>query len=369
MKKTNENAESTETLKKKKSRAPILVLILLLLIAGLSGAGHLDRVLEQPKKEVSRFLDYAQAFNMDGMASCVKDGDLGDLESNRLNVESYQTFFQAVNEKMTYKITGLDFKNTSATVTAEISYFDGKETYMEAISEFFRSGMQQLFTGGDMTPAENEELLSEILSEKAKDLPDSLTTATIKYPCIKEDGNWYITEIDEDTINVITANFGAFTTDLEESAADLDSLESEGTTGEKESEDSAQPAEEDDGVLNYTSDQFTVVYDRYELSEDYSGNTCLLVYYNYTNNSEEASQPMVHVSLRASQNGENCTAAFPVDHNTEMDNYMAEVPAGSTVSVCQSFELTDTSDVTLELSEAYSFNEDVDTQVIQISEQ
>lgn len=125
---------------------------------------------------------------------------------------------------MSYEITGLDFKNTSATVTAKITYFDGTETYKEAISEFFRSGMQQLFTGGDMTPAQNEELLSEILTEKAKDLPDTLTTTTIKYPCEKENGNWIITEVNEDTINVITANFGAFTTELEESEENLNSL-------------------------------------------------------------------------------------------------------------------------------------------------
>ena len=368
MKKTTEISENTETLKKKKSRAPILVLIILLLIAGLSGAGYYIYLREQPKKEVSRFLDYAQAFNVEGMASCVKNQDLGDLENNRLNVDSYQTFFQAVNEKMSYEITGLDFKNTSATVTAKITYFDGTETYKEAISEFFRSGMQQLFTGGDMTPAQNEELLSEILTEKAKDLPDTLTTTTIKYPCEKENGNWIITEVNEDTINVITANFGAFTTELEESEENLNSLESDGTAGDSGTE-SSDPSSSDDGVLNYTCDNFTLVYDRYELSEDYSGNQCLLVYYNYTNNSDEASQPMVNVSLRAMQNGETCSAAFPVDHNTEMDNYMAEIPAGETVSVCQSFELKDTSDVTMELSEAYSFNEDVDTQIIQIAEQ
>ena len=72
------------------------------------------------------------------MASCVKNQDLGDLENNRLNVDSYQTFFQAVNEKMSYEITGLDFKNTSATVTAKITYFDGTETYKEAISAYYQ---------------------------------------------------------------------------------------------------------------------------------------------------------------------------------------------------------------------------------------
>ena len=68
-----------------------------------------------------------------------------------------------------------------------------------------------------MTPKENEELLVGILSEKAKNLPDKLTTTTVKYPCKKVDKQWKITKVDTDTINVITANFGAFTEELENS--------------------------------------------------------------------------------------------------------------------------------------------------------
>ncbi len=356
MKKRTENAEPTANVKRKKSRAPIVVLIILLLIVGLGGAGYYIYLREQPKQEVSRFLDYAQAFNLDGMASCVKDGNLGDLEENKLNVESYQSFFQAVNKKMSYEITGLDFHNTSASVTAEITYFDGTATYKEAISEFQQVGMQRMYTEGDMTPAQNEELLSQILTEKSENLPDTLTTITIDYPCIKEGNSWIISEVDADTIKVVTANFGSLTEDAQEAEETMDSLEAGGTA-------------EDDNVLNYTSDNFTLVYDRYELSEDYSGNQCLLVYYNFTNNREEASLPSVYAHLRVTQNDEECTGTIPVDSNKEMDNIMAEVPAGETVSVCQCFELQDTSDVTLELSEGYSFSGKLDAQVISISEQ
>lgn len=361
MKKQEDNFEITETSKEKKSRAPVIILILVLLIAALGGAGYYLLLREQPKKTVTKFLDYAQAFNLDAMATCVYNKDLGDLEENKLNSDAYNLFFQAVNEKMSYQITGLDFHRTSATVTVDITYFDGRETYKEAVSEFFRSGMQKLFTGGDMTPQENEDLLVEILSEKAKDLPDNLTTKTVKYPLKKIDGEWYITEITADTTNVITANFGAFNEELAETSQELDS---EGNDGSEDTDNSAQT--EDDGVLDYTCDRFAVKYDRFELAEDYSGNQCLLVYYNYTNNTDEPSQPMVNLNLRAVQNGEACPAALPVDSNKAMDQFTAEIPAGETVSVCQSYEITDTSDVTLELSEAYSFKEDVDTQVLQL---
>ena len=372
MRKQPTTLENTEVAVKKKSRAPIVALILLLLLVLLGCAGYYLLLREQPKKAVSRFLDYAKAFNLDGMSSCVQGNKLEGLEENKLNSEAYQPFFQAVNQKLEYKITGLDFHKDKATVTVEINYFDGTETYKEAISEFFRSGMQQLFTGGDMTPKENEELLVGILSEKAKNLPDKLTTTTVKYPCKKVDKQWKITKVDTDTINVITANFGAFTEELENSTEELNAMEAEGTTADEpqtqdaDSSDDTQTTSTDDGILDYSCDRFTVKYDRHELAEDYSGNQCLLVYYNYTNTCSEATQPMVNVSLRAVQNNEACEAAFPVDDNEAMDNYMAEIPAGNTVSVCQSFELKDTSDVTLELSEAYSFNEDVDTQTLKL---
>lgn len=370
MKKQPTTLENTET-PKKKSRAPIVVLVLILLLIVLGGVGYYLLLREQPKKEVSQFLDYAKDFNLDAMASCVKDNKLDGLDENKLNSDAYQPFFQAVNKKMDYKITGLDFHMKKAEVTVKVDYFDGKETYKEAISEFFRSGMQQLFKGGDMTPKENEDLLVSILSEKAKDLPDSLTSTTLKYPCEKIDGQWVITKADDKTIDVITANFSSLTKELEESSKELDSLESDGQTADQKSETDASENEsstEDDGIIDYTCDNFTVQYDRYELAQDYSGNQCLLVYYNYTNTTDKASQPMVNVALRALQNDQACEAAFPVEDNAAMDNYMADIPAGETVSVCQSFELKDTSDVTLELSEAYSFNDDVDTQVLTIKE-
>ena len=108
MKKQPTTLENTET-PKKKSRAPIVVLVLILLLIVLGGVGYYLLLREQPKKEVSQFLDYAKDFNLDAMASCVKDNKLDGLDENKLNSDAYQPFFQAVNKKMDYKITGLDF--------------------------------------------------------------------------------------------------------------------------------------------------------------------------------------------------------------------------------------------------------------------
>ena len=104
MRKQPTTLENTEVAVKKKSRAPIVALILLLLLVLLGCAGYYLLLREQPKKAVSRFLDYAKAFNLDGMSSCVQGNKLEGLEENKLNSEAYQPFFQAVNQKLEYKI-------------------------------------------------------------------------------------------------------------------------------------------------------------------------------------------------------------------------------------------------------------------------
>ena len=60
-------------------------------------------------------------------------------------------------------------------------------------------------------------------------------------------------------------------------------------------------------------------------------------------------------ALSAKQNGEKLSPAVPKEDEPAIDNYIAEVEPGSTVTVCYAFSLNDKSDVTLEASEAFAF--------------
>ena len=105
------------------------------------------------------------------------------------------------------------------------------------------------------------------------------------------------------------------------------------------------------GTLNLVTDSFTLKYARHEMGEDVNGSPCLYVYYDFTNNSDQAvSIPSVSYT-KLTQNGEECGKASVAEMNDEMNNYKTEVQPGATVTACEVYSVSDTSDAVLEAVE------------------
>ena len=105
------------------------------------------------------------------------------------------------------------------------------------------------------------------------------------------------------------------------------------------------------GTLNLVTDSFTLKYVRHEMGEDVNGSPCVYVYYDFTNNSDQAvSIPSVSYT-KLTQNGSECGKASVAEMNDEMNNYKTEVQPGATVTACEVYSVSDTSDVLLEAVE------------------
>ena len=143
-----------------------------------------------------------------------------------------------------------------------------------------------------------------------------------------------------------------------------DSQNEQNDTSEQQEEQNEQEDEVDDGIINFDGEGYNITYVKHELSEDYEGNPCLLVYYTYTNNGEEASSAAVNSYLQVFQNGIQCDTAILMDSPDAYGNYMKDIQPGYSIEVCQAFCLEDTSDVTLEASELISFDDKKDVQII-----
>lgn len=131
-----------------------------------------------------------------------------------------------------------------------------------------------------------------------------------------------------------------------------------------QSKEMQAPQKVDDGIINFDGDGYNVTYVKHELSEDYEGNPCLLFYYTFTNNSEENASAAVNSHIKVFQNGVQCDPAFLSDSPDSSGNYMKDVQPGYSVEVCQSFKLSNTSDVTVEVSDLISFDDKKDTQIL-----
>lgn len=128
---------------------------------------------------------------------------------------------------------------------------------------------------------------------------------------------------------------------------------------------SAAPASKDG--INFETDTFTVQYTRHEFGTDYEGNKCLLYYYNFTNDSDKNATAGMTANVQCFQDGSECEMAITDSRNDAMDNYaMKEVQPGYTVEVCQPFLLKSDTELTIEVSDLFSFSDEKASQAITV---
>lgn len=337
--------------KNKKSHAGLIVILVILVLAVAGGTAFYLYQRQQPKKTAEQFLDSMQKMDFTTMESLLQSSDLSALDNADIRNAAYTDFFTAINQKMTYKITGnrFDIQNGTASVTAHITYVDGTNIYKETITEFLRQIVANAYSGAQLSEEETQEKLASILNEKAKSSEkDEFSEADITYPLIKTNEGWKIVSLDDATVKIMSANFKSVEDEINNSLNNMDN----------DSNSSSAPEATESDTLNLTTDKFTIKYKKHTITKDFAGNPCIMIYYDYTNHSSSASSAMVDVNLKAYQHGEVCDAAIPENNDDAIDHYTAEIQPEQTVTVCQAFTLTDESDVTVQAQEAFSFDED-----------
>lgn len=347
-------------MKKKRTGLIIFFIIVILAVAGAAAYYFIQRA--KPAAAVETFLDHVQKMDFDGMSAQLQSSDLSALDDADIRDGAYAAFFQTVNEKMSYKITKNDFniQNGTANVTAHIKYIDGSEIYKEAVTEFIRQIVASAFSGQEMTEEETQRKLAALLEEKSQSVSDVFTEIDITYPLIQAQGEWKIVSLDDSTVLVMSANIKNVQDEVNQTLVDMES---------GDGSPSGTPAADASSLIDMTNDKFTIHYTKYLVSQDFAGDPCLLVYYDYTNNGTTASSAMVDVSLQAYQDGSLCEAAIPASNEDAIDKYMAEIQPGQTVNVCQAFSISGQSDVTLQAGEAFSFGGGTTTsQILKITQ-
>lgn len=107
--------------------------------------------------------------------------------------------------------------------------------------------------------------------------------------------------------------------------------------------------------INISTDSFSVEYIKHEASKDVNGKPCLLVYYNFTNKQKDiTASALTTVRLAAYQNTAECSTAILPESNEEVANGLIAVKNGDSLAICQAYVMTDTSDITLKVSDLLS---------------
>ena len=346
---TDEPEYAAPVKKKKRKKKGLIIFLVILVLAAAGAAGYYFWERQQPIETVKTFLTDVQKMNFDGMKAQLQSNDLSALDNADITNEAYKTFFQNVNQKMTFSIKKTEFNiiNETASITTKIKYIDGSDIYKETITEFLKQIVATAFSGQQLTEEETQQKLAALLEEKSAAISNTFAETEITYPLIKAGGKWKIVALDGETVKTMSANFTNVQDEINQSLEEMENADANETP--------AAPEASADGTIDMSNEKFTIHYKQHRIAKDFSGAPCLLVYYDYSNNGTAASSAMVDVNLQAYQNGQVLTAAIPESNDAAIDQFMTEVQPGQAVSVCQAFSLIDESDVTLQAGEAFSF--------------
>ena len=349
----NNDFEDDSPRRKKKSKKPLIICLVILLIAAVAGgvAWYLNE-RHKPVEATEKFLTGMQNMDFTTMENLLQSHDLSALDDADIRDSAYTDFFTTINKKMTYKVTRnkFDIQNGTAQITVHIKYIDGTNIYAATIQEYTRKVAVAAYAGKTMTQDDIQEMLASLLAKNAASADEKYSDIDITYPLIKIGNDWKIVSLDDTTVKVMCANFknvkDEISSQLNDESSDSSSDSSADSEASSDTSDSAQTA---GSSIDITTDKFSVRFKQFAVSNDYGGNPCLMIYYDYTNSGDSQSSAFVDFTLQASQNGEALEGTYPESNDPAVDNYMATIDPGKTVTVCQVYLLKDTtSDVTLQ---------------------
>lgn len=106
---------------------------------------------------------------------------------------------------------------------------------------------------------------------------------------------------------------------------------------------------------------YHVSIEGFQVVEDYDGNPAIVIDYTWTNNSDETKRADVTILEKAFQDGVQLEASFIADRSIyDYSTSAKDIRPGTTIDVQCAFTLTsETSNVEFELSELFSFSDDI----------
>lgn len=126
------------------------------------------------------------------------------------------------------------------------------------------------------------------------------------------------------------------------------------TSSDAPSNESAEASTEAESA---PESDYVVTIDGARVTTDYNGDPCVVISFTFTNNSEETTSMASAVYPRVFQNGIECEMAFGTDYDS--GGYSADLRPGASIQTELAYELTDMSEIEVEVSDLFSWDDTV----------
>lgn len=207
-------------------------LLILVLLSSLILTGCKNEEAEV-RERLTGFLEDMKDFNLDGMGSMVKGGEedaefnLEDLENDQVS-QAFMAYFKESSKKIDYKIGDIDLDKDKARVDVDFKYIDGENLFKYTLADLMEEAFSMALIDGDLADEKMSQAALEILEENKKNLEEEFMDRSLKLNLVKLDGQWFLEEIDEGILDVLTCNFNSVLNQLDDGIGDLEGGEGHG---------------------------------------------------------------------------------------------------------------------------------------------
>ena len=255
----------------RKWRTIAVSMLSLALLAGCSGA--------KPESTVEEFFTAGQQLDTEAMAAAVLSTneevtDPEELLTDDSN-EYLLEYFKTNAEKMTYEVTGSEIDGDKAIVTMNAKYVDGAPLIKATISSAFMKMLPLAFSGTEMTEEETNQMFADTMKEQSEIVSETFKEATLKIDLVKEDNEWYITEITDEMMDVVMSGFMSLSTELEGAFEETETLDE--TNTEESATGSSVAGKRSNPVPLGQAIEIPVEYSNEDWTENYEGTISLQI--------------------------------------------------------------------------------------------
>ena len=256
----------------KKWKTIVVSALSIALLAGCSGA--------KPESTVEAFFAAGQKFDPEAMAATIlstNEQEVAETEELLLDdTNDYLVeYFKANAEKMTYEVTKSEVDGDKAVVTVNAKYVDGAPMMKATVGSVFTKMFPLAFSGTELTEEETNQMFVDTMKEQAEIVPETFTETTLKIDLVKEDNEWYITEVTDEMMDVVMSGFMSLSTELDSAFGESESMDE--TSTEESATESSAVGKRSNPVPLGQAIEIPVKYSNDDWTENYEGKVSLQI--------------------------------------------------------------------------------------------
>lgn len=190
-------------------KATIIALVVVLVFA-VTGCG----TKLEPKDAIKSFFDGVITFDSAAVTKALAPAAADNLGSASDYLKATEDpmakpFVDYLKEnatKITYEVTGTKINGDAATVTVKCKYVDGTELFGKIIKELYAKAVASALSGKKLSDKELTQMGVDLFKSESGTVQQTFTEKTIDIPCVKVDGTWYVKEVNDQLVDVVSSN-------------------------------------------------------------------------------------------------------------------------------------------------------------------